>query len=107
MATIWLSYNHRDLELARRLKLRLEARSHTVKIDDEVATAGIAWRDKLQAELRKCDGVVVLLTENAITSPYVGTEVGLARVGSREEGKFLIPVSVGVGVLGGTIDGGD
>jgi len=55
-----------------RVKQRLEAKAHATYIDDEAATAGVAWRDKLQGALRRCDGIVVLLTQNAINSPYVG-----------------------------------
>jgi hypothetical protein len=53
---------------------------------------GVEWRRELLDKLLLSDGVVVLLTPNALGSPFVLSEIGSARASSK---LFLIPVVVG------------
>jgi hypothetical protein len=92
MARLYVSYSSRDRQLAQQLASQLRARGHQIAIDVDSLVPGVEWRRELMDKLLLCDGVVVLLTPNAVGSPFVFTEIGSARASSR---RFLIPVILG------------
>src|SRR5262245_9795063 len=92
MATLFFSYSSRDRRLAHQLVAQLSHLGHRVTIDTDSLVPGIEWRRELLDKLLLSDGVVVLLTSNALGSPFVLSEIGSARASSK---LFLIPVVVG------------
>jgi TIR domain len=92
MATLFFSYSSRDRPLAQRLVTKLSRLGHRISIDTDSLVPGVEWRRELLDKLLLSDGVVVLLTPNALSSPFVLSEIGSARASSK---LFLIPVVVG------------
>jgi protein involved in polysaccharide export with SLBB domain len=76
MARIYLSYNSRDRELAQEFSNGLKELGHQIAIDVDMLNVGDSWRQKLQNGLKSSDGVIVLLTENSLTSQFVMSEIG-------------------------------
>ena len=96
MANTYLSYKLEDKELGRQMAEELERLGHRVVYDAVALSAGTDWRLVLQRELNAADAVVVLLTERALTSPFVMGEVGAARAIHHAFGHLvLLPVLVG------------
>lgn len=93
MANIYLSYRITDRSLATEISKGLENRNHRVILDVDSIVPGQDWRAALQQGLAKSDCVVVLLSQEALTSShFVLSEIGAARA----LGKVLIPILVGV-----------
>jgi TIR domain len=92
MANLFFSYSSRDRPLAQQLAARLSQLGHRISIDTDSLVPGVEWRRELLDKLLLSDGVVVLLTPNALGSPFVLSEIGSARASSK---LFLIPVVVG------------
>ena len=92
MATLFFSYSSRDRPLALQLVTGLSELGHRIAIDTDSLVPGIEWRRELLDKLLLSDGVVVLLTPNALNSPFVLSEIGSARASSKH---FLIPVVLG------------
>lgn len=92
MAALFFSYSSRDRLLAKQLVAKLTELGHRVAIDTDSLVPGVEWRRELLDKLLLSDGVVVLLTPDALGSPFVLSEIGSARASSK---LFLIPVVVG------------
>jgi hypothetical protein len=92
MARLFVSYSSRDRDVAQKLAQGLRDSGHQISIDIDSLVPGVEWRRELLDKLLLSDGVVVVLTENALNSPFVLTEIGAARASSRH---FLIPVTFG------------
>ncbi len=92
MARLFISYSSRDAAVAGQLAAGLRALKHQISIDVDSLIPGVEWRRELMDKLLTSDGVVVVLSPNALTSPFVLTEIGAARASSR---LFLIPVTFG------------
>jgi hypothetical protein len=92
MARLFISYSSRDADIAHRLANGLRELGHQIAIDIDSLVPGVEWRRELLDKLLLADGVVVVLTDNALTSPFVLTEIGAARALARH---FLIPVTFG------------
>jgi hypothetical protein len=96
MAKLYISYNHRDTDLALKITQGLRKLGHIISIDIESVSAGEDWRKKLNKELTSADGIVVLVSENSLSSQYVASEIGTARtLTETQRNKFLIPVIIG------------
>lgn len=97
MAKIYLSYQHEDIELIKKIGSDLNLRGHQIVMDETIMKVGIDWRKELLLELKASDGVLVLITENSLNSKYVISEIGTTRafIGENESKKFLIPVLYG------------
>lgn len=98
MATLFLSYKAEDRNHAAKLKKELEALKHEVRWDENVLGAGSQFRAALTEALVRSDGVVALLTENALRSPFVLGEIGAARALYQTKGMLLFPIVVGSSV---------
>jgi hypothetical protein len=92
MARLFVSYSSRDADVAHRLAQGLRDVGHQIAIDVDSLVPGVEWRRELLDKLLLSDGVVVVLTENALNSPFVLTEIGAARASARH---FLVPVTFG------------
>ena len=96
MARIYISYNNKDSKIAGLISTGLKDLGHEIAIDVDMLKAGDSMRSKLQSGIRSSDGVVVLITENSLSSQYVLTEIGTARTLSETNpNKFFIPVIIG------------
>jgi hypothetical protein len=96
MSRVFISYNTRDSALAKKLSEKLRARGHELTIDIDSLVPGQDWRTTLMSSLKEADGLVVLLTENSLHSPFVLSEIGAARAFIQTSKKmFLLPVVVG------------
>src|SRR4051794_20109557 len=97
MAKIYLSYQHKDIELVNRIRDELKSVGHQIIMDETIVKGGSDWRRDLLNELKSSDGVLVLITENSLNSKYVISEIGTTRafIDENENKKFLIPVIYG------------
>jgi hypothetical protein len=81
MGRIFISHSSRDdpyAQLVRRLvKTRLEARGHTVLLDEARLEPGDEWRSVLYQWLAECDGAIILLNEGALASSWVSREASM------------------------------
>ena len=96
MARIYFSFSSEDRDFAIKLAMRLKARGHEFVLEVSRHIRVPQWRQKLIEALKSADGVVILLTHNALDSQYVISEIGAARVLMVSgEDHFLIPVMLG------------
>lgn len=97
MAKIYLSYQHQDLDLIKKIGDDLKNRGHITIMDETIMKVGVDWRKELLSELKSSDGLLVLITKNSLNSKYVISEIGTTRafIDENENKKFLIPVIYG------------
>ncbi|MBU2920043.1 toll/interleukin-1 receptor domain-containing protein [Winogradskyella psychrotolerans] len=97
MAKIYLSYQHQDIELIKKIGEDLKSRGHSIIMDETIMKVGVDWRKELLNELKSSDGLLVLITKNSLNSKYVISEIGTTRafIDENENKKFLIPVIYG------------
>jgi hypothetical protein len=82
--------------LAKRLSEELERLGHRAVYDSVALSPGVNWREVLIKELSASDAVVVLITEQALQSPFIMGEIGAARALYHEFGQMLLlPVLMG------------
>jgi hypothetical protein len=89
-----MSYQSDDVTLAKALKDALASKGHDVRLDTE-SGASDDWRRVPNDELAAADAVVFLLSEKALGSHFMMSEIGAARVFGQTRGTRLIPVIVG------------
>lgn len=85
---IFLSHAAADRALVARIKSRLEALGVRTYAAEHDGRAGENLHDKVTAALRRCDLMVVLLTQTGHASRYVHQEIGFAK----RDGKLIIPM---------------
>lgn len=90
MARIFISYCSSDRELALRLADALKANGHVPNFDVESLAPGQEWRVKLSESLRSSEVFVSLLSEPALTSSFVLSEIGAARAFAQISGEMLV-----------------
>src|SRR3954471_4606844 len=90
MASVFISYNSRDAELAESISTALTKRNHTLLSDRSLLGPSDDWRVKLARALETSDAVISLVTQNSVTSPYPMSEIGAARALRKK----LIPVVI-------------
>ena len=97
MAKIYLSYQHKDLDLITKIGDHLKSLGHQIVMDQTVMKVGVDWRKELLNELKSSDGVLVLITDNSLDSKYVISEIGTTRafIDENENKKFLLPIVYG------------
>ena len=71
MANLFFSYSSRDRPLAQRLVTKLSDLGHRISVDTDSLVPGVEWQRELLDKLLLSNGVVVLLTPNALGSPFV------------------------------------
>ncbi len=84
---LFLSYSHADKDAAVKLLKELKRRMCRVWYDEGL-TGGDSWNDLLAEKILGAKEVMVLITENAVKSPYVRAEINFAI----SKGKKVIPV---------------
>ena len=96
MAKLYISYKSQDADLARQLAAELENLGHTAVYDAVALEPGQNWRTVLLRALVESDAVVVLITPQALSSPFVMGEIGATRALQHVYGRtLLLPVLVG------------
>ncbi len=91
---VFISYNHTDEALARKVAKYLQAAGLEVWDDQREILPGDNWADKVAQALRDSDAMVVLLTPNALRSHWIHSEIEYA-LGEKRFKNRLIPVLVG------------
>jgi hypothetical protein len=93
MATIYVSYHHGDRQLAQEIVARLREQGHAVAIDVDDLRPGEDWRATLNKALEQSEVMVVLITEQALSSQFIFSEIGFARaLAVSGKGIRIIPV---------------
>jgi hypothetical protein len=96
VAKIYLSYTSADAEVASALAAALRARKHEPVSDSSALTPGSEWREVLTTALIHADAFVAVLSESALRSQFVLSEIGAARVIAQSRGDMvIIPVVIG------------
>ncbi|MFL6332405.1 MAG: toll/interleukin-1 receptor domain-containing protein [Pyrinomonadaceae bacterium] len=73
---VFFSFDSRDREIATELRKAMLRHPNVQLFTRDGLSAGEDWSSKLKNELYACDVFAVLLTENAIDSPWVLQELG-------------------------------
>ena len=95
MSKLFLSYSRRDRDLVRSVSRELKTLGHEITVDVDSVLPGQDLRKALGDGLRTSEVYVVFLSENALASPSVLSEIGAARAYSEESGRMiLIPVAL-------------
>jgi hypothetical protein len=96
MATIYVSYKLEDQGIAREIADALDLLGHRAIYDAVALLPGTNWRDVLLDAQSHANATIVILTERALSSPFVMGEIGAARALNHNSGRMLLlPVLVG------------
>eukprot|EP00741_Cyanophora_paradoxa_P016803 tig00020941_g16228.t1 len=71
---LFISYSHRDLDFAARLKKDLEEAGMPAWMDKAQLEAGAEWRHEIAAAIEKAKAMVLCISEAAASSRYCGEE---------------------------------
>jgi hypothetical protein len=97
VAKLYISYPEESRELAKALSWELRGLNHVGVYDALVGKPSAYWQDVYLRELASSDGVVVILTEQALKSNYVMGEIGATRALYQAcRRPILLPVTVGI-----------
>ncbi len=75
---IFISYSRRDQEFVLRLAVDLEERGAAVWIDQGDIQGGDRWRQSIATGIARCQIFLLVVSPDALRSPYVGEEIELA-----------------------------
>jgi HEAT repeat protein len=78
VANIFISYDREDAEFGEVVQAKLQRAGYTTFMDTELLHAGDNWRDKIEQALRESQALVVIMTPESATSPYVTYEWAFA-----------------------------
>lgn len=95
-ARIFISYQHNSTEahVAQELYRHLSGLGHRVFID-RVIPVGTAWAERIEAELRGADYLIVLLSADSMNSEMVSSEIRMASDLYQDQGRpVLLPVRI-------------
>lgn len=84
----FISYSNKDEEIAMRFREVLVVNGVDVWIDQLSILPGQRWQETIEAAIRSCSHIVVLLSENSIDSSEVEAEWGLGL----SLGKTVVPI---------------
>ncbi|MZE79712.1 toll/interleukin-1 receptor domain-containing protein [Streptomyces xinghaiensis] len=87
---VFLSYSRKDSDYARRLCARLEGRLGEIWVDWQAIHPSEEWRESIAEAIRTSDAVVVLLSRDALASPYCWDECRQAI----KQRKRILPVVI-------------
>ena len=91
---VFISHSHADAPLAARVSEALQRSGLEVWDTDLNVLPGDNWAAEVARALEESEAMVVLLTRDAISSPYVRREMEYA-LGAKRYSNRLIPVAVG------------
>lgn len=72
--SIYISYNHKSRDYAERLFKGLKRRGIDTWYDGLI-NVGDNWGDAIRQNLEACDGVIIILTPEAVASPTIQNEI--------------------------------
>ncbi len=83
-APLFVSYARKDLEVVTRLYEDLQRLGVTLWIDHrDILPGSPDWEDVIRTALRSASGVLLVVTPNILSSPYVKDELDIARAYQR------------------------
>ena len=91
---VFVSHSHADSELAARVSKALRNEGLDVWDPDLNLLPGDNWAAEVARALEESEAMVVLMTANALNSPWVKREMEYA-LGAKRYSNRLIPVAVG------------
>lgn len=95
MSRIFLSYSRNDQDTVLAVSQELKALGHEITVDVDSVQPGQDWRKVLANGLRASEVYVVFLSERALASPFVLSEIGAARAYAEgSERMLMIPVVI-------------
>ena len=86
--TVFLAHSGADLPIVRAIQDAAKPLGVAVYAFEDDLTPGARLPDKLRTRIRGANAVIALLTEEAVASPAVNQEIGVAL----EAGKLVIPL---------------
>jgi TIR domain len=96
LITMFISYAHDDVDLARAIQERLEAAGFKVWIDEGALRAGDSLIQSIATAIHEMEFVVALITHASVDSRWCQHEIRLAMTsGLNREGVKVLPVRVG------------
>jgi TIR domain len=91
-ASVFLSYNHEDMEVALRIQEELTKYKIRVRMDMSDVLAGQPIKDFIQKQIALNTAVVLLISKNSLTSAWVSYETTLSLFDAFLNQKRVIPV---------------
>jgi predicted nucleotide-binding protein len=90
--TVFISYSHKDSEVADALLRELEMRGLDVWSDSKIMP-GTDWRQEIERALKKAQFYLVILTPDSVVSQWNNFEMGVA-LGRQAESQdvYVIPI---------------
>lgn len=90
-------YHHNDIELKYKLTSDLSNAGIDIIFYDSDIEDSIGWRELINKSISKVEGILLLLTQNSLSSSYMMEEFNLALTSSNdvEKPKLLLPVIIG------------
>lgn len=85
---VFVSHATRDIRHVEMVRSQAEALGISVYLAEHDVQPGSVLADKIEAAIRRCQAVIVLITTASVTSTIVQQEIGFARA----HGKPLIPM---------------
>ena len=96
MAKIFLSYSHKDSEIGRLFARKLKELNHEIVLNFAEHSMASNINLAINDALKEADGLIILFTENTLTSQWVIREISTAKAFyERSDSKFIIPVLIG------------
>lgn len=91
---VFLSYNHKDKEVATKVKNYLEGQTIKVTIDSEAMRAGEDIAEFINKCIRESDVTLSLVSTNSLLSAWVGIETMSTLVGEKIAGKKFMSIVI-------------
>ncbi len=88
MPQIFISYSHDDRYLAERLAQDLIRDCYEAWIDVDGLIGGDVWQKAIESAIQRAHALLVVVTQGAIDSEWVGREIGIAK----EKGTRIVPL---------------
>jgi hypothetical protein len=96
----FISYSSKDQEFADRLYADLQAKGVRVWFAPEDLKIGDRFRDRIDESIRLHDKLLLILSENSVSSPWVSDEVEAAIEREHREGRtVLFPIKIDEAVM--------
>jgi hypothetical protein len=96
----FISYSSKDQEFADRLHADLQNKGARCWFAPEDLKIGDRFRDRIDESIRLHDKLLLILSENSVSSPWVSDEVEAAIERERREGRIvLFPIKIDEAVM--------
>lgn len=93
--TVFISHSHKDHEFVARLNMALRERGVRTWFSPEEIRPGTKLSESIFAAIDSFDRLIVVLSQNSMSSPWVNSELHRAFARQRKEGRnILFPISI-------------